>query len=110
MSISSGTFFISHFSRVSRVAASILRGLGLDELVQPTVDDYVKTVVRMANEPALLAAVRTKMAGILTPGNILSRQRDYGRQFSGVLCRAREQCPAPQGTDGLSLRLSGEAA
>ena len=94
----------------SRVAASILRGLGLDELVQPTVDDYVKTVVRMANEPALLAAVRTKMAGILTPGNILSRQRDYGRQFSGVLCRAREQCPAPQGTDGLSLRLSGEAA
>ena len=77
----------------SRVAASILRGLGLDELVQPTVEDYVNTVVRLASEPAMLDAVRAKMAGILTPENIRSRQRAYGQEFSAVLCRAREPGP-----------------
>lgn len=46
----------------ARVAASLLRAVGLPELVAASTADYVDTAVRLARQPAELAALRHKLA------------------------------------------------
>ena len=45
-----------------RVAASLLHAIGLPELVTVTLADYEALALRIATEPALLVAARTKLA------------------------------------------------
>jgi protein O-GlcNAc transferase len=50
----------THFA--SRVAASILLSIGMDELITHSMDDYQKLAIRLALEMGLLAAVKTKLS------------------------------------------------
>jgi protein O-GlcNAc transferase len=47
---------------VSRVAGSLLRALGLEELVTHRPDDYEATALRLATDPAELAGLRARLA------------------------------------------------
>jgi predicted O-linked N-acetylglucosamine transferase (SPINDLY family) len=44
-----------------RVGASVLRAIGLPELVTSSLADYEDQAVRLARNPELLAAIRTKL-------------------------------------------------
>jgi predicted O-linked N-acetylglucosamine transferase (SPINDLY family) len=46
-----------------RVAGSVLRAIGLDELITETADDYERLAIALAGDPGRLAAVRRKLAG-----------------------------------------------
>ena len=48
-------------SYVSRVAASLLHAVGLDELVTCSADDYVKKAMQIANNPKILNDLKTKL-------------------------------------------------
>ena len=45
-----------------RVAGSLLQTIGLPELIVPTLEEYEGLALRLAQEPALLARVREKLA------------------------------------------------
>ena len=45
-----------------RVAASVLRAVGLNELVTQTPEDYERLAVQLAQDPALLSSIRQKLA------------------------------------------------
>ena len=45
-----------------RVAGSLLQAIGLPELIVPTLEEYEGLALRLAQEPALLARVREKLA------------------------------------------------
>jgi protein O-GlcNAc transferase len=44
-----------------RVAASLLHGVGLADMVTGTLDDYAALALKLAREPALLAGIRTRL-------------------------------------------------
>ncbi len=46
----------------ARVAGSLLRAVGLEELVTSTLEDYERLALRLAREPERLSALRTKLA------------------------------------------------
>ncbi len=46
----------------SRVAGSLLNAVGLPELIAPSLEDYEALALKLAREPALLAAMRQKLA------------------------------------------------
>jgi predicted O-linked N-acetylglucosamine transferase (SPINDLY family) len=46
-----------------RVAASLLRAVGLPKLVTQNVDDYVAAAIALAHDPARLAGLRTFLEG-----------------------------------------------
>jgi protein O-GlcNAc transferase len=46
----------------SRVAASLVRAVGLDELVTSSLQDYEALAVKLANDPSLLRALRERLA------------------------------------------------
>jgi protein O-GlcNAc transferase len=54
-----------------RVAGSLLSSLGLPELIARSLEEYEATALKLAREPGLLAALRTKLA----------RNRDSGPLF-----------------------------
>jgi predicted O-linked N-acetylglucosamine transferase (SPINDLY family) len=46
----------------SRIAASLLTAIGLEELIAANQDEYVKLAIEMANQPEKLATIRQKLA------------------------------------------------
>jgi predicted O-linked N-acetylglucosamine transferase (SPINDLY family) len=58
-----------------RVAGSLLGSLGLDELVCASPGDYEALALRLAREPALLAAVRGKLARNRTTSALFDTDR-----------------------------------
>lgn len=48
-----------------RLASGVLRGIGLAELVVPTLEDYVALAVRLVQDPLYAASIRTRMASQL---------------------------------------------
>lgn len=48
----------------SRVASSLMRSLGLDELIADSPDSYVTAAVRLASEPSAVAALRSRLASV----------------------------------------------
>lgn len=46
----------------SRVASSLLRAVGLPELITTTLEDYEALALKLAREPALLASIKAKLA------------------------------------------------
>jgi protein O-GlcNAc transferase len=49
-------------SFAGRVAASLLRAVGLPELIVPTLADYERTAIALSREPQRLAALRSRLA------------------------------------------------
>ena len=47
---------------VGRVAASLLKAIGLDELITRSLEDYEALALKLAHDPALLAALRDRLA------------------------------------------------
>ncbi len=47
---------------VSRVAGSLLRSIGLPELITTTFEEYQSLALRLAREPEFLASLRTRLA------------------------------------------------
>jgi protein O-GlcNAc transferase len=45
-----------------RVAASLLRAIGLPELITTSLDEYEALALKLANDPALLATIKSKLA------------------------------------------------
>jgi predicted O-linked N-acetylglucosamine transferase (SPINDLY family) len=64
-------------SFASRVAASLLAALGLDELATDTLDDYAALALRLVRDPVLLADIRVR----------LGRQAAAAALFEGDHCR-----------------------
>jgi predicted O-linked N-acetylglucosamine transferase (SPINDLY family) len=58
-----------------RVAASLLHAVGLPELVTTSLADYEALALRLAGDPALLAAVRAKLAQNLTSCALFDTER-----------------------------------
>jgi predicted O-linked N-acetylglucosamine transferase (SPINDLY family) len=46
-----------------RVAASLLKAIGLDELITRSLEDYEALALKLAHDPALHAALKAKLAG-----------------------------------------------
>jgi protein O-GlcNAc transferase len=44
-----------------RVAASVLRAIGLPELITTSLDEYEALALRLAHDPGLLAAINSKL-------------------------------------------------
>ena len=58
-----------------RVAASLLKAIGLDELVTTSIDDYEVLALRLARDPALLDSLKAKLARNRTIGPLFDTQR-----------------------------------
>jgi len=80
----------------SRVCASLLNALGLDELVTKSHEAYVAEAIRLACEPVALAAVRAKLqaarrsASLFDPG---ARARSLERAFTTMWNRHEAGLP-----------------
>ncbi|HQN65822.1 MAG TPA: tetratricopeptide repeat protein [Methylophilus sp.] len=59
----------------SRVAASLLHHVGLDELVTDSLDSYAQCALRLANNPAYLQDVRNKLAHIKQKSDLFNPER-----------------------------------
>lgn len=59
----------------ARVAASLLRAVGLPELVTATLEDYEALALRLAREPALLAGLRERLARNRTTAPLFDSDR-----------------------------------
>lgn len=86
-------------SFASRVAASLLRTLGLGELVCDDIDRYGDEAVRLATDPGAQAALRERLALARSVSPLFDGRR-YARDFERLLLRmvARHdagQPPAP---------------
>src|SRR5262245_25186068 len=92
-----------------RVAASLLNAIRLPELITHTQDDYEKKAVAFANDPAMLAAVKAKLAQnrLTTP---LFDTQAYTRHFESALEAMHKRYQLglpPDHIDVPSLAISG---
>jgi len=80
----------------SRVGASLLRAVGLPELIAQSLADYESLAIRLATEPGLLAALRQKLGTQLRSAPLYDTQR-YTRHleaaYSHMVERARQGLP-----------------
>ncbi len=81
----------------SRVGASLLRAVGLPELVTESFADYEALAYRLATEPALLANLRERLAANLPTAPLYDTPR-YTRHleaaYEQMVARARSGLPA----------------
>jgi predicted O-linked N-acetylglucosamine transferase (SPINDLY family) len=83
----------------SRVAASLVHHLGLDELMAADDDAYVAIAARLGNDPAARAALRARVADARERAGLFD-MRGFARDFAGLLRRMAERdraglAPAP---------------
>ena len=76
LTIAGGTF-------VSRVAGSLLRTLGLPELIATSLDEYAALALRLATEPEQLAQLRARLQTNRATSPLFD-----ARQFAGPLEQA----------------------
>ena len=62
-------------SFAGRVATSLLEGCGMPELITATVEDYERTAVALARDPATLAAIKAKLAAQLPAAPLFDTPR-----------------------------------
>jgi protein O-GlcNAc transferase len=67
-----------------RVAASLLRAIGLDELIAGTDEDYEARALALATEPARLAALRERLAAQRLSAPLFDTAR-FARAFEAAL-------------------------
>ena len=73
----------------SRVAASLNRQLGLDELIAADDDAYVELAIELARQPARLDALRARLRDPQTRGRLFDMQA-YADDFATLLMRMAE--------------------
>ena len=76
-----------------RVAASLLRAVGLPELVTGTVADYEEMAVKLATDPDLLEGVRRKLAHNLTTTPLFDTVR-FTRSLESAYAQVHERSQA----------------
>ena len=74
----------------SRVAASLCRVVGLDELVTGNVADYEAQALALATEPARLAALRRRLAEALPHSPLFDAER-FARDFEALYTTMHER-------------------
>jgi len=77
----------------ARTDASLLRALGLSELVAKSVADYVDIAVNLALNTEQRRAIQARMQAELTPQLIEQRQLAMGREMTDLLYAARDSVP-----------------
>ncbi len=81
------------------VAGSLLHAVGLPELVTHSLEDYEKLALQLATQPAMLAAIRSKLASNLATAPLFDTER-YTRHLEAAYLRMWEisqKGKAPQG-------------
>ena len=68
----------------ARVSMSLLRAVGLDELVAPDVEGYVRRAVELAQDPERIASMRASMRDRMNAGP-LRDETGYRERFWGVV-------------------------
>jgi predicted O-linked N-acetylglucosamine transferase (SPINDLY family) len=101
-------------SFASRVAASLLRALGLDGLVCDDIERYGAEAVRLARDRAALQALRAQLA-VAREASPLFDGRRYARDFERLLlrmvaCRDAGQPPAPLAAETAAPGVSADEA
>ena len=73
----------------ARVAGSLLRSLGMPELIQPSIDRYIETAIRLAKNTGELEQLKTR---ILRQKNLtpLFNTAQYARDFEDLLKKLYE--------------------
>lgn len=80
-----------------RIAAAMLTGLRLPELIRADAADFVDEAVRLARDPAALAGLKAKLAAALTTAPLFDVHR-FARHFEAALLamrRARIEAAPP---------------
>jgi predicted O-linked N-acetylglucosamine transferase (SPINDLY family) len=82
-----------------RMAASVLHAIGLDELIAPNADDYQRTAIELASDPARLAELRRTLRERMAASalcdaktfasNLEAAYRDMWRQCCAAQAAAR---------------------
>ncbi len=85
-----------------RVGASLLRAVGLPELVTESLADYEALALRLATEPATLAALRQRLADQL-PGCALYDTARYTRHLEAAFERMVEHARAGRRPTAISI-------
>lgn len=89
----------------SRVAASILAALGLDELITGSRDDYRRRAIELASDPAALTALRERVvASADAPFWDAAR---YARQWEMALVAVHQRWLAGEGSSTLKVEPTG---
>ncbi len=86
----------------SRVGASLLHAMGLPELVVDSFAEYEALAYRLATEPALLAALRQRLAAKL-PSAPLFNSRRYTRHLEAAYERMVERARAGQPAEAFAV-------
>ena len=73
-----------------RVAASLLHAIGLPELIAPSLDEYEALALRLAREPQVLAALKTKLAANRASFPLFDTAR-FTRHLEAALIRMWER-------------------
>jgi len=74
----------------SRVAGSLNRQLGLDELIAADDEDYVRLAIEFSREPQRLAPLRARLADPATRARLFD-MRAYARDFAALLIEMSER-------------------
>jgi predicted O-linked N-acetylglucosamine transferase (SPINDLY family) len=80
----------------ARMGASLLRAIGLPELITETPEAYETLAVRLATQPEELAALKRKLAGNLPGSRLFDTERatrDLEAAFTLMAARARNGLP-----------------
>jgi protein O-GlcNAc transferase len=62
-------------SYAARMAGSLLRAVGLPELITHSPEDYEALALRLTNDPALLGSVRRKLAANIATAPLFDTER-----------------------------------
>jgi predicted O-linked N-acetylglucosamine transferase (SPINDLY family) len=86
----------------SRVAGSLNRQIGLDELIVVDDEAYVALAIDLAHEPARLDALKTRLRDASTRARLFDTQ-GYARDFVALLMRIAERARATLPAQDISL-------
>ena len=85
-----------------RVGASLLRAVGLPELVTASLAEYEALALRLATEPGILATLRKKLADRLPTCALYDTPR-YTRHLEAAFERMVEQARAGRRPTGITI-------
>jgi predicted O-linked N-acetylglucosamine transferase (SPINDLY family) len=86
----------------SRVAGSLNRQLGLDDLIAADDEDYVHRAIELAREPLRLGALRARIADPSTRARLFD-MRAYARDFAELLTRMNDLARRGEAPQDLTL-------
>jgi len=75
---------LSGHTYVSRMAGSLLKSIGLDELITFDADHYEKTAIRLAENPHEIKALRNRLHTAKARGDLFNTDR-FTREFEAAL-------------------------